>query len=358
MRKLLTVVVSFAVVVTVLGWLLQGRAGAQEELSTLTVRSDDSMAQQDPQALSQLLNSPLTLMSGDSIVHIFPTVSEAAALGIPGADSGPLLYHNGPIISNLTTYAIFWLPSSGKLQNGGSTSMSAHYQTVQKNMLADYPGHGIDNNNTQYYQIVGTNTTYVHNSGSLAGSHVDTNPYPASGCTDSHTPGNCITDAQIRAEIQSVMSSQGWTGGINKIFLLFTSSGEGSCFTSSSTSCAYTQYCGYHGFLSGTTPVIFGNEPYGDTSACQIPGQPSPNSDPSADAAATVASHEVTEATTDPELNAWFTGQGNEIGDLCNYDYGTNTWDSSKANQMWNGHFYELQREFDNHVHACVQVGP
>jgi hypothetical protein len=25
---------------------------------------------------------------------------------------------------------------------------------------------------------------------------------------------------------------------------------------------------------------------------------------------------------------------------------------------MWNGRFYELQMEFDNHTGSCVQVGP
>ena len=85
---------------------------------------------------------------------------------------------------------------------------------------------------------------------------------------------------------------------------------------------------------------------------------PSPNLDPVADAAATVASHELTEATTDPLGNAWFSSFGNEIGDLCAYKYGTLTWDSTNANEMWNGNFYLLQQEYDNHVGDCVQVGP
>ena len=63
-------------------------------------------------------------------------------------------------------------------------------------------------------------------------------------------------------------------------------------------------------------------------------------------------------AISDPELNALFTAQGNEIGDLCAYSYGVNSWDSGLANQMWNGNFFELQTEFDNHTGTCVQVGP
>jgi hypothetical protein len=155
------------------------------------------------------------------------------------------------------------------------------------------------------------------------------------------------------------MGLKGWTGGLNKMFLLFTSSGEGSCFDSSNTQCAYTLYCAYHSYFGSTsTPVVYGNEPFGETSVCQASGTPSPNSDPQADTAATAASHELSEAITDPELNAWYDASGSENGDLCAYNYGTNTWLSAKANQMWNGRFYELQMEYNNHKGACSQVGP
>ncbi|MFZ0930064.1 MAG: hypothetical protein WAN11_15770 [Syntrophobacteraceae bacterium] len=350
-RKLLMFIAILAVIGTVPGWLSQYQAGAQDEPGGLL----------ESPAGEQMELSPLTQRTANSIAHIFPTVSMAADLGIlaPAVDRGPALYHGGPIMSNVTIYAIFWLPSSSKLQNRASTTIPVHYRTVLENMLADYPGHGIDNNNTQYYQTVGGTTTYIGNSGGFGGSYLDTRAYPASICTDIATPGNCITDAEIQSEIRRVMSLKRWTGGLNKIFLLFTSSGEGSCFDSTSTYCAYVQFCAYHSyFLKDSTPVIYANMPYGNPSLCQVSGTPSPNSDPPADTAATAACHEVTESITDPEQNAWYTADGNEIADLCAYNYGTNTWDFIEANQMWNGHFYELQQIFDNHVSACVQVGP
>lgn len=313
--------------------LLATVVAAQEASSRLTLRDDDGHA-----------------------VHIFPSINLAPALP---PDSGPLLYHgHGPVMqASVTTYAIFWVPA--KLQNGNNTSMSAHYQTVQLNMLNDYAGHGIGNNNTQYYQITSTGARqYIQNKGGLGAFYVDTAAYPASGCSDTVTPGNCITDAQIQTEIKKVMGIKGWTGGLSKMFLLFTSNGEGSCFDSTSSSCAYSNYCAYHGFISGATPIVYGNEPFGSLAYCQTSGTPTPNGDAAADTAATAASHELTEAITDPELNAWFTAAGNEIGDLCAYQYGGNLWDSSRANQMWNGDFYELQMEFDNHLFGCVQIGP
>jgi hypothetical protein len=221
-----------------------------------------------------------------------------------------------------------------------------------------------DNNNTQYYQIIGATGTFIQNAAGvnlasgLAGFTVDNAPYPASGCSDAATPGNCITDAQIQAEIHGVIALKGWTGGPNKLFLLYTSSGEGSCFDSAGTSCAYTQYCAYHGFIPTSPPIIYANMPFGNLSACQVPGTPSPNGNAVADAVTDVASHEITEAITDPMLNAWFDSSGNEIADICNFDYGANTWDGGLANQQWNGHFYEVQQMFDNHAGGCVQLGP
>jgi len=313
-------------------------------------------------ALAQESQSPLSVVAdGGSSIHIFPTVVGANTLAPLLADTGPLEYFGGPVMANPTIYAIFWNPL--KLQSGAPTSMSATYQIILKRMLRDYPAHGIDNNNTQYFQTISGITTYIHNTGTWGGAFVDTSPYPASVCSDPQTPGNCLTDAQLRREIKNVMALRGWTGGINHLFLLFTSAGEGSCIdaTINSTICAYTRYCGYHSafFNAVGSPIIYANEPYGELTHCQAPGIPSPNGDAVADAAASTAAHEVTEAITDPlPPRGWVTAIGNEIGDLCSYNYGTLTWASGNANQMWNGDFFALQQMFDNHVGGCVQVGP
>ena len=291
-------------------------------------------------------------------VHILPTLEYAAAARETVRAAGVLKYHaGGRIMPNIVIYPIFWAPLT--LQNGQPAVLTAHYQSVLTQLATDYPANAIDKNNTQYYQNIGGLKTSIAAAGSLGGTYLDTAPYPASGCTDSATPGNCITDAQIQAEISRVISVNGWLPAINHMFLMFTAQGEGSCFTSASTSCAYTAYCAYHGSFGGaSTPVIYGNEPYGDLANCQVSGAPSPNADPEADAAGNVATHEVTEAITDPLLNAWFSNTGSEIGDLCSFTYGAHTLDGGKANQDWNTHFYLVQEEYDNKKSRCVQAGP
>jgi hypothetical protein len=309
--------------------------------------------------------SRLTVRRSGGVAHVLPTVAVAAARKAAAAKLGihlaspPLLYHGGPIMyPKLQIYMIFWAPS--KLQTGGSTGFYPKYATVEAYLSAFLPGHSLLNIATQYYQTIGTSTVFVPNAGAYVGYYADTASYPASGCTDSTTPGNCITDAQIQAEIAKVMRINGWTGGINKIFLFFTSLGEGSCFDSTSTSCAYTQYCAYHSyFMSGGTPIIYANQPYANASTCRAPGQTMPNG-VDGDLAANTTSHELIEAITDPLLNAWFDSSGNEIGDLCNFVFGTNTWQepSAAGNQMWNGFVFELQQEYDNNAGACASAGP
>jgi len=292
--------------------------------------------------------------------HIYPTYQGSAPLraqnesrvatNSPSNFAGLLTYHNGPVMTKPVAYLIFWLPATGKLQNGNATTMSAAYQTIQTNAIKDYFGHSLALNNTQYYQVAGGIKTFISSGGSVAGTTIDTSNYPSSGCTDTATPGNCITDAQLRAEITKVMTAKGWSGGNNHIFMVFTSSGEGSCFDSSH--CAYTFYCAYHSsFSSGGMNVIYSNEPYGDVTHCQKLGAPSPNGNAAADAAATSASHELTEAITDPFGTGWYdNANGEEIGDLCAYYYGFVGYKSSTANEFWNTRFYLLQTEYDNYL--------
>jgi hypothetical protein len=296
-----------------------------------------------------------------NVMHGFPPKNSNAARNLEAANIGaatpPLTYHGGPIMPSATIYTIFWIPPT--LQDGSATGVSSKYIGVTNFMLAHYPGHGIDNNNTQYYRT--SPTQYVGNAGAFGKTFTDTSPYPASGCNDPAAPGtNCITDAQMQAEIQSVIAAQKWpNGGLNNIYFLFTSSGEGSCGDASNTFCAYVDFCAYHTATTGSPTIIYAIMPYADPNVCQNPGQSSPNADAFADTATTAASHELSEAITDPEPNSgWINSAGNEIGDLCAYKYGTNTWDSGKANQNWNGVFFELQQEWDNHRGLCVQVGP
>lgn len=333
---------------------------------TVLPRIEAPSGQLDPTQLNQtepaglLPQTPLNAEADGRTIHIFPSRVNNDGMAAAAADYGPLLYHTGGKIMGptVTIYPIFWIPAN--LQTGKAVTLPANYEAVEVNMLYGYMGQGLGAISTQYYQTISGVTTFIQNKGGLAKNYyVDTTPYPASTCKDTVTPGNCITDAAIRAEVAKVAAYAGAKGGLGQIFMVFTAPGEGSCMDTTNKACSYSSYCAYHShYLSGTTNFIYANEPYGNPTYCQVSGAPSPNGDPAADAAATSASHELTEAITDPLGNAWFTSQGNEIGDLCAYQYGSVNWDGGYANQMWNGSYFLLQTEFSNHTGTCLKTGP
>jgi hypothetical protein len=270
------------------------------------------------------------------------------------ATSQNVTYHGGKIIKASTTYAIFWRPP--KLQNGRATGFSSTYESLITRYFKDIGGSGLLNTATQYYQVVGGVKTAIANTSTFAGSWTDTSAYPASGCKDSATPGNCLTDAQIQAEITRAITANKWTPTQSKVFFLFTSSKEGSCFGSD---CAFQVYCAYHGqyALSGHV-VNYGNIPYAGTSLVHCGDGASPNNDIDADSAINLTSHEQMEAITDPAGNAWYDSGGNEIADKCAWTYGRMSLDGGQANESWNGHFYLVQEEWSNKGSRCVQSYP
>jgi hypothetical protein len=283
-------------------------------------------------------------------IHYMPVNRQAG----PQAN---LIYHGGPVMLRSNTYAIFWEPP--KLQNGDPAYVAPGYNDGVVQYFKDVGGTGLYNNNTQYYQTI-NGQEFIKNVSKFAASWVDTADYPASGCTDPATPGNCLTDAQIQAEVTHAIQVNGWTPAPNNAFFVFTAGGEGSCF-SQSGSCAFTTYCGYHGAFGES---IYANMPYAATHTaapririfCTRTGKFPNNRD--IDMETNILSHEHIEMVTDPKLNAWYASNGQEIGDLCSYNWGTRDEDGGLANQLWNGHYYLLQQEWDNQISGCAQEGP
>jgi outer membrane protein assembly factor BamB len=262
-----------------------------------------------------------------------------------------LEYHNGPVMrTTSTSYAIFWLPST--LQDGSATAVSATYVSLITRYFGDIGGSGLYNTATQYYDGGGS----IANSSTLGGVWMDTSPYPASDCQDTSTPGDCMSDTQFQNEVAKAMQANGWNGGLNNIFYVFTSVGEGSCFDTSSSACAFTQYCAYHSYFQTKEGqnVIYANMPYTGTALNSCSEGVSPNNDLDADSTINVLTHEQIEAVTDPLLNAWYDNQGNEIGDKCAWNFGNINLDGNLANVQWHNNFYLVQQEWSNADSGCV----
>jgi hypothetical protein len=191
--------------------------------------------------------------------------------------------------------------------------------------------------------VNGSVRNYIPTVSALGGSWVDTAAYPSGR----------LLDSQIPAEVTHAQAVNGWTPALNHMFFVFTAKHEDICFNDGVT-CYSNVFCGYHGsFGPLVTPNIYSAMPYTNS----LPGCYSgltPNGD--ADATINVTSHELQEATDDPNLDAWFDASGNEIGDDCNFDFGVISYHSGAANQVWNGHFYLVQQLYSNKARTCVQT--
>lgn len=281
--------------------------------------------------------------------------------GVIHPDAGiNLVYHGGKVMLSSVTYLIYWEPPT--LQTGGTAHVSATYNSLLARYFRDVRYSGIYKNDTQYYETVNSVNEYPSTLSTRGGTWLDTSPYPASGCTDSSTPGNCLTDAQIQAEVAKAMQANGWTGGTNHMFFVYTAASEGSCTDATGSACAFTDYCAYHAYfkLPNKQYVVYANMPYtgSDLAACGVSA--SPNNDLDADSTINATSREHMDAVTDPFLDGWYQNSttNTEVGDMCHAVFGDLTLDGGKADVNWSGHYYDVQAEWDNTSKSCALTGP
>jgi hypothetical protein len=293
-----------------------------------------------------------TVRSGNShLLGDVPAASQASQnAGSRPKGAGTLSYHGGPVQHTNKVYAIYWVPSGYSIQSG--------YDTVINRFFSDVAADSGKTTNVYYaatqYSDGSGNVQY---SSSFGGSYTDTSALPASGCSDSYT-SVCLSDAQIQAEIKKDITAAGWTPSPTTEFFLFTAKGIGSC---NGTSCAFSNYCAYHGWSgSGSSVILYANQPYADTvpAACDTGSSYHPNGN-DADATLNVTSHEHNETITDEQGNAWYDNAGYENGDKCAWIFGAVNGSTAYGNynQTINGNHYWLQEEYSNATRSCVQQG-
>ena len=248
-------------------------------------------------------------------------------VGTKRADSaGSFTNHGGPVIQNPAVRPVFW----GASWNTHQTSM----QRLQQ-FLSDLVASSLMTLLAQY----GVGVASV-------------NPSPLVSLDVSGT----LTDADIQARLQGYYSS----GELpepdgNQALMIFLDESIGVndpanglvlCEPSGDTA------FGYHNFFmtQAGNPAYYAIIPaLADlcvTESCS--GSPSCTlslSDTQEQRRTEVTTHEFSEMVTDPQLNAWIDGQGNEIGDVCGGMNGTITV---------NGRSWKVQTEWDNQAGVCT----
>jgi Bacterial Ig-like domain (group 3)/PKD domain len=277
----------------------------------------------------------------------FGPMTRAVARGqfspVPPGGTATVSWHGGPVMHTTAVYTIFWQPAS--LPSGVSAfPTGAHgYQTTVNDYYTDVAADSGKPSN-----VFSVDPQYTDGSGAaqysdtFGGTYLDTSAYPANDCTDGDGAGHntpvCFTDADLQSEVQKDVAAKGWPTGLGALYVVFTPQGVGNCFdTNAADGCAYFAggYCAYHGSIgSGTSAEIYANLPYGATftlGGTSVPGCEDgarPNAS-TAGPAIDSASHEQSEAVTDPLVTGWGSWwdsygtsstnafYGSEIGDLC-----------------------------------------
>ena len=304
------------------------------------------------------------LVGASSVGARSASESSVGASSIGTAAAGNLTYNGGPVLRTNTVYLIYWVPSGASVSAGYASTVTGYFNNVA---AASGATTNVYATTQQYYDTTGN----IANQTTVGGSTVATDAFPANGCTDTNTPRRptCLTDAQLRAEIRTVMAAQGWTAGPNKMFFLFTPKDVASCLSLGSTFCAYTTYCAYHSASgSGDSVLIYANQPYtgpdvAGSQSCGVGQNPAGNADAAADNTINVASHEHLEAITDPQpRSGWADSKGDENGDKCAWTFGTPLGGSYSGRTAYNqvigtGHYY-LQQEWSNATSSCMLLMP
>jgi hypothetical protein len=231
-------------------------------------------------------------------------------------------YHGGPVILGTTNVYYIWYGN----WSGNTAS------TILTNLAQTIGGSPYFNINTTYYDGA---TNHVSNAVTYSGS-----------TNDSYSRGTALSDAGVQGVVSDAISSGRLPKDTNGVYFVLTSADVNE------TSGFCTQYCGWHthGTISGSDiKFAFIGNPDRCPSACAAQST-GPNGNAGADGMASIISHELEEAVTDPDLNAWYDRQGAENADKCAWTFGSmsTAQNGSRYNMTLGGRNYLIQQNWVN----------
>jgi hypothetical protein len=239
-----------------------------------------------------------------------------------GKTTNGINYHGGPLMLGATNVYYIWYGNWAG--NTATTILTDFAQNI---------------GGSPYYNI---NTTYYDGSNKKVSNSV----HYAGSATDSYSQGTALSDAQIQSVVSSAISSGAVPKDTNAVYFVLTSADVNA------TSGFCTQYCGWHahGTISGSDiKYSFVGNPDRCPSACEAQAT-GPNGNAGADGMASVIAHELEEAVTDPDLNAWYDRRGYENADKCAWTFGalSTASNGAKYNMMLGSRNYLIQQNWVN----------
>ncbi len=219
------------------------------------------------------------------------------------------MYNNGPLISQVEVFTIFW--------GSGWHQASANPLIAKINDFFDFILTSALMDQLAEYDV----PQYSIGHGKRTGTQTISDPDVTATVDDSG--------------IQKMLEQQVAAGALpksnaNLLYFVFLPSGV-TVTQGGSASCKV--FCGYHDATA--QQIFYAVMPFPDCSGCSAHLS-------AFDALTVTASHELCEAITDPVPGqGWYDNQNGEIGDIC-------PWQTKKVGQ------YTIQKEWSNKAGACV----
>ncbi|MEN3332780.1 MAG: hypothetical protein V7641_2145 [Blastocatellia bacterium] len=231
-------------------------------------------------------------------------------------------YHGGPVMLTTKTVYYIWYGNWS-----GNTAVSI--LTDLANSIGGSP----------YFNI---NSTYTNS----AGTPITNSVGYGGSTTDNYSRGTRLSDTAIRNIVSDAITSGRLPKSTNGIYFVLTSQDV----TATSGFC--TRYCGWHthATISGSDiKYSFVGNAARCLSSCAAQST-GPNGNAGADGMASIVSHELEEAVTDPDLNAWYDTSGEENADKCAWTFGSTSTASngSKYNMTLGSRQYLIQQNWVN----------
>ncbi len=246
----------------------------------------------------------------DALAHRGVTVYPASY------GSGNLIDHGGHEIALVGYFPIYWNQTvAGSPGSQGYSSLRAQISAFVTS-FSQSPDYSVI---TQYSSRDAISPVLA-----WAGDLVDVNATRSS-----------ISDSQIRSYIAGLFGKGLVTADSGTIFAVYFPSGMKITMQGGSSCSAF---CGYHGhFGYNGQDIKYAVYPYTNCRGCSLNGKAV------ADMLTIVSSHEIREAVTDPDLNAWYDAAGYEADDKC-------AWHNL---YRLSGTFW-VQPEYSNTAGGCV----
>ena len=221
-----------------------------------------------------------------------------------------LTYRNGPLLTNVEVFTIFW---------GAAWQLKANAVVLgQVNQFFDYILSSRLIDQLAEYSVPGKSIGHGRHTGTL------TITTPALGSS--------VTDSAIQYVLQQLITSGGSVPqpGPNTLYFVYLPPGV-KVIQGGSASC--TGFCGYHNDIAGQ--VFYAAMPYPGCNGCT-------GSLSTLDALTSTSSHELCEAITDAiPGQGWYDNHNGEIGDIC-------AWKTKKVGA------YTVQLEWSNKANKCI----